>query len=76
MGNPEPGGDNEQHIRNGAYAIWEDDGRPEGRHLEHWQQAVREIEQGKEAPKTATDAAAGGVVPAETGDRKRKAPRA
>lgn len=25
--------------RERAYALWEQDGRPEGRHLDHWQQA-------------------------------------
>ncbi len=33
----------EQHIRERAHAIWEQEGRPEGRHDEHWQQASREI---------------------------------
>jgi hypothetical protein len=26
----------EQAIRKRAYAIWEEEGRPEGRHLDHW----------------------------------------
>jgi Protein of unknown function (DUF2934) len=75
MGDTENGCDAEQDIKNRAYAIWEDEGRPEGRHLEHWRQAAREIEQGKEAPKTPADAAPGGVVPAETSARKPKLPR-
>jgi len=75
MSNAENGGDTEHDIRNRAYAIWEDEGRPEGKHLEHWQQAVRAIEQGKEARKTPADAAPGGAAPAETGDRKAKLPR-
>jgi hypothetical protein len=36
-----PGAEEKIQIR--AYAIWEDEGRPEGRHLEHWRQAVQEI---------------------------------
>jgi hypothetical protein len=54
--------DVELELRNRAYTIWQDEGRPDGRHLEHWQQAVREIEQAKEAPKTPDDAAPGGVA--------------
>jgi Protein of unknown function (DUF2934) len=27
-----------------AYAIWQAEGRPDGRHEEHWHRAVREIE--------------------------------
>jgi hypothetical protein len=31
-------------IRKRAYAIWEKENRPEGRHLEHWHCAQAEIE--------------------------------
>ena len=30
-------------IRERAYAIWEQDGRPEGRGLDHWSRAEAEI---------------------------------
>jgi Protein of unknown function (DUF2934) len=33
----------EQAIRERAYTIWEQDGRPEGRSLAHWSQAETEI---------------------------------
>jgi hypothetical protein len=33
----------EQVIRERAYALWEQDGRPEGRSLAHWSQAQMEI---------------------------------
>ena len=33
----------EQVIRERAYALWEQDGRPEGRSLAHWSQAETEI---------------------------------
>ena len=36
--------DKEQRIRKRAHEIWERDGRPEGQHDEHWDQARREIE--------------------------------
>jgi hypothetical protein len=65
------GGDSEQHVRHRAYAIWEAKGRPHGDHLEHWRQAIREIEQAKEAPETPADAAPGGVI-TEAEERKAK----
>jgi hypothetical protein len=34
----------EDRIRERAHQIWEGEGRPEGRHAEHWEQARREIE--------------------------------
>jgi hypothetical protein len=36
----------EQHIRERAYAIWEDQGRPHGWHAEHWAMAERELTDG------------------------------
>ncbi|WP_158815633.1 DUF2934 domain-containing protein [Methylocapsa sp. S129] len=51
----------EQKVRDRAHAIWQAEGRPEGRHLEHWRQAQSEIEREKEAlngPPASTGAAA------------------
>jgi Protein of unknown function (DUF2934) len=36
--------DREQAIRERAYAIWEEEGRPEGQHLNHWFRAEAEID--------------------------------
>jgi Protein of unknown function (DUF2934) len=33
----------EQAIRERAYAIWEEEGRPDGKHLDHWRRAEDEI---------------------------------
>jgi hypothetical protein len=33
----------EETIRNRAYQLWEDDGRPDGKHETHWNQAAREL---------------------------------
>ena len=33
----------EQKVRARAYAIWEAEGRPQGKHEQHWQDAVREL---------------------------------
>ena len=38
-------------IRERAYAIWEREGRPEGRERQHWEQAAREVLAAGEAPK-------------------------
>jgi hypothetical protein len=35
----------EEPIRERAYAIWEEEGRPEARHLDHWQRAAAEWRQ-------------------------------
>ena len=34
---------NDKNIHARAYEIWENEGRPEGRHEHHWQQAVAEL---------------------------------
>lgn len=33
----------EEDIKARAYAMWEDEGRPEGKHLEHWTRAAQEV---------------------------------
>ena len=33
----------EQAIRERAYAIWEEEKRPDGKHLEHWRRTEDEI---------------------------------
>jgi hypothetical protein len=42
------------HIQQRAYEIWEREGRPEGQHQAHWDQAEREVAaEGSPAPNTA-----------------------
>ncbi|MCG5473590.1 MAG: DUF2934 domain-containing protein [Sinorhizobium fredii] len=36
--------DREELIRRRAYAIWEQEGRPAGQELRHWEQAAREMQ--------------------------------
>jgi hypothetical protein len=36
--------DQEKEQRERAYRIWEDEGRPEGKHEEHWAQAALTVE--------------------------------
>jgi DUF2934 family protein len=38
----------ERHIRERAYSIWIEEGRPHGRELAHWRQAHQELR--REAP--------------------------
>jgi hypothetical protein len=42
----EMNGISEEIIRQRAHAIWEAQGKPDGHHLEHWEQAVRELMNG------------------------------
>ncbi|HEX2256662.1 MAG TPA: DUF2934 domain-containing protein [Afifellaceae bacterium] len=36
--------DRDERIKQRAYEIWESEGRPEGRHLDHWRRAASEID--------------------------------
>jgi hypothetical protein len=56
--------DAESRTRLRAYAIWEREGRPEGRHVEHWFLAQREIEQ-ETAQAPVSGGISGGESPAE-----------
>ena len=38
-----------EHIARRVYALWQAEGQPDGRHEEHWQHAVREIEAAQSA---------------------------
>ncbi len=42
--------DREQIIRERAYQIWIEEGRPEGRHVENWRQAEAELRSGTSPP--------------------------
>ncbi|MCK8788019.1 DUF2934 domain-containing protein [Roseomonas sp. NAR14] len=68
----------EERVRARAYAIWEGEGRPEGDHRRHWEQASREIaaedaalsaarpdEAGHDIPDTPADASPGDDIPAD-----------
>jgi DUF2934 family protein len=53
----------EEDIRARAYAIWEDEGRPEGKHLEHWGRAKDEVA----APQATVQRINGAKSPARNG---------
>lgn len=40
--------DAERRIRERAFEIWIEEGQPEGKHKEHWEQACLEIEKLRE----------------------------
>ena len=77
----------QQSVRERAYAIWEAQGRPEGRDQEHWDQAAREIDdlqkdgggalqQAASPAKTRRASSAKGASPAKRGVPKASAPSA
>lgn len=50
--------DRQDRIRQRAHEIWEQAGRPEGAHQEHWEQATAEIDGAAAKPKTTAKKAA------------------
>jgi hypothetical protein len=65
--------DREEQLRQKAYKIWEDEGRPEGRHHDHWTQAETqgEEESSEEDGATGSQSAGQGSVEAEKSSEKR-----
>jgi hypothetical protein len=55
---------NQERISQRAYQLWEQEGKPEGRENEHWEQARREIEAEDGSSLTESDLASGGLGPA------------
>jgi hypothetical protein len=47
--------DKEDLIQRRAYAIWEKEGRPEGRHDDHWRRANEEMHGLEDAPNQTSD---------------------
>ena len=46
--------DRQDRIRQRAHEIWEQAGRPEGAHQEHWEQATAEVDGAAAKPKKST----------------------
>ncbi|RWA65429.1 DUF2934 domain-containing protein [Mesorhizobium sp.] len=66
--------DRQERIRRRAHEIWEQAGRPEGAHMEHWDQAAAEIDgaakpKAKAAPKKAAKAKAPAKAPAKAASK-------
>lgn len=49
--------DRETRIRDRAQAIWEEEGRPEGRDREHWERAAAEVNAEERAGEQEADTA-------------------
>lgn len=54
-------------IRRRAYEIWEQEGRPEGRHEAHWAQASREMEERATPAKPESGSARAAAAPGSAG---------
>ena len=61
---PEP---DEHRIRKRAYAIWIEEGKPEGRAMDHWLRARWELEQAPD-PKADLQRLEGELRPGRSGD--------
>ena len=62
--------DLKKRIRELAHRIWEHEGRPEGRHQEHWEQACREMQfvlKGEAGPTPSGGSTLAGADDIETG---------
>ena len=66
----------ETWIRERAYAIWEIEGRPEGRERQHWEQATREVmARGRGSAAETVDAKGPAKPASKATDGKRKSNR-
>lgn len=60
---------NDHGVRERAYALWELEGRPQGRDLEHWAQAQRELNGSRATPSRAvTSPSQSSSTPVASGD--------
>ncbi|OHV88652.1 DUF2934 domain-containing protein [Mesorhizobium sp. ORS 3428] len=67
--------DRQERIRRRAHEIWEQAGRPEGAHLQHWDQAAAEIDAEKKPKvKPAPKKAAAAKPKAAKAEKPAKAP--
>lgn len=62
----------EKQVRARAHAIWEAEGRPDGRELAHWEQAARELAaEGAEEAQPPVDPGEQGETVAPTAAKRR-----
>jgi hypothetical protein len=64
--------DRQERIRERAYWIWIEEGRPQGRSLEHWVRAEREIAQALDASPASAASDAQGTRGATQASRARR----
>lgn len=65
---------NDEKIRQLAYRLWEEDGRPEGKEMDHWSRAAGLIEADSPGKTLAVPSGASDSKPAN-GSKKASAPR-
>ncbi len=58
--------DRQDRIRRRAHEIWEQAGRPEGAHQEHWEKATAEVDGAAAKPKKSAKKADAKAKPAKT----------
>lgn len=65
--------DRQERIRQRAHAIWEEAGRPDGAHQQHWEQATAEIDGEESRPKAKGPATGKSTKPKTVRPRKSSA---
>lgn len=65
--------DREERIRKRAHEIWDAEGRPHGRHEEHWQKAMKEVGGGDPEAAQMGSMREASSDPSQPGARRRKA---
>ncbi|RUV74227.1 MAG: DUF2934 domain-containing protein [Mesorhizobium sp.] len=65
--------DRQERIRQRAHAIWEQAGRPDGAHQQHWDQATAEIDGEESRPKAKGRATGKATKPKAVRPRKSSA---
>jgi len=61
---------NSDKRRERAYRIWEEEGRPEGRHLDHWQRAEEQHERTEQETDKSEDLKSNGSGPHDRKEKK------
>ena len=63
---------NESRVRERAHHLWEVEGKPEGKHQEHWHQAERELSSAEPGEDRTPDKKIGEIKYAEVNEAKKK----
>ena len=64
--------DNENRVKERAFSIWEVEGKPEGKHQEHWEQAEKELSKAGPGEERTPDKKIGEVKFAEENAQRKK----
>jgi hypothetical protein len=72
----ERNGEREARVRELAYQRWEAEGRPAGRHEDHWHDAARDVDAEQDAPIAAPSAQAAATTTPDAPAEPAPAPKA